>query len=129
MEPSTLHYLTEVLGIKYIPEVENSDKITLAAYLDLKDEIQVKGFEKIKNLLNEYDVLGSVFVNEDVKSSGLVLYLGRLGSTDVGNGIWKRVGDQMIMWTHSVSEFGNKNVKATVWRDIKRAIRMCGVEV
>ena len=233
MENTSLNYLTKVLGVRYIPKLGSSktkifqrDKITLVAHLDCEDVVQVRDFEKLKELLNSYGVLGSVLVNPtDLNKDGLetgirqkkptsrlafaslasplvetgirqkrvgsplcdgisrevhqetvirqkrvgspscngisrevhqetammtkskqvhflpslgspyhlILSLGRpsLNGMEFGelNGIWNRVGDQMIMATHPVSEFGNRGVKAIVWRDVKRAIRMCGVEV
>ncbi len=136
MQLESLNYLKEVLGVKHIPKPKSvaSVRITLLAYFDCEDVVQVRYFEKLKNLLEEYGVLGSVFVNkDDVKKSGLILSLGRPASNEVKfdglHGIWKKVGNQMIMWTHPVSEFGDKKIKSVVWRDVKRAIRMCGVSV
>ena len=163
MQLESLNYLKEVLGVKHIPKPESvaGVKITLLAYFDCEDVVQVRYFEKLKNLLEGYGVLGSVLINptdlnKDSHETGirqkkptsrlvfasltslgspysLILSLGRPSLNDTKldglHGIWKKVGSQMIMWTHPVSEFEDKKIKSVVWRDVKRAIRMCGVSV
>ena len=144
---SDIVYLKDVLGVEFVhtsnfhaPDIHKkppllNPKITLVALAhNINNEFNVQ-FEKLKSLLESYLVLGEVLINPDVsklvaESEKLILCLGKPPNfVNQMSGTWYKAKLSRIMWTHPVSKFEDIKLKTVVWKDIKKAIRTCGVEI
>ena len=129
-----LNYLKNVLGIdKVILTKANHPKITLVSYFNEENKHNFEKLKKIKKLLLDYGVLRETFINfefKKLKRSGLIFSLGcPLELKNSPSGTWVKVGGAQIMWTNSVNEIKDEKIKLKVWNDLKKAIRMCGLDV